>query len=1312
MRPGEICAGRFEILGLAGSGGMGQVYRARDRANGALVALKITHARREPAGNQGPEERLFREAEAIASIGHPGIVQYVAHGHTAEGAAFLAMEWLEGEDLSARLAREPLTIHETLALAARTAGALAAAHAIGIVHRDVKPSNLLLVGGDPRAVKVVDFGIARLGAPAGTRAGVTLGTPGYMAPEQARGERAIDARADVFSLGCVMFECLAGKPAFSGNHAMAILAKILLEDAPRASDLAPGVPAALDDLVARMLSKDPASRPRDGAAVAEAIAALPPIDEAELSARPSRRDPVLTGHEQRLIAAVLVSLGPADREAETVNEGDGGDALDALARIASAHGGRVESLANGGAIAIFSGVGAATDLAQKAVRAATAMRAARPSAPIAIATGRGVLAERWPTGEVIDRAVKLVALPPGLPAVRADDLTAGLVASRFAIDRDEHGALISEQGASEGPRSMRALPFVGRERESAFLDDLFDGCVEDPGARVALVTAPAGAGKSRLVTELTARIRSRSQDAAIWVSRGDPMQAGAPFGMLAPMIRDVAGLGDGREARADLVRFLAGRTTRADAEQVAVFLAELIGEGGGEEPSPAVARKLAAARADPRIMGDQLRRAVEDLIAIETDDKPLVIVLDDLHWGDRPSIDALDAALRNLADRPLFVVAAARPEVHALFPGIFRERALQEMKLGELTRKGAEKLARVMLGGAASAEVIERVITRAAGNAFYLEELLRAARAGRGDELPETVLAMASARFEALDAPSRRLLRAASVFGQVFWDAAALSLVAGVTDTLDLRDRLEELQRREIVVPRAGSRFPGERERAFRHALLRDAAYATLTDRDRALGHKLAAEWLTRAGEREAAVLAEHHARAGDPERAAAAYQRAAEKALGASDLASAIAFADRALNVGRDPAFAGRSITIGITPGDRGAMRLIQAEAHGWRGEMTEAEAASREAVSLLVEGSAAWCKAAGELSVALTKLGRYADLEALLGVVLAQGKAHEVEAHHVSLWARLSSMLFTAGRRADAERALDRVSAVDLALLTPADVGRDSASAGRSIARAWVGDARSWSALYRDDLGESLREEEGALAAFEEVGDLRAACFIRVGLGVAYREIGLFAEAERALRDAHAEASRLGLGRVRATAAHNLGIVVADHGAIAEGRALEEASILAFDAEKDHRLGSAARYYLADILMRAGDLDAALREAVRAEEVAAAGGSESSKIPAIATLARVELAMGRIDAALADAERAKRALDAAGGIEEGDVLVRLTHIEALLAAGRGDDAREALAVAAERVQQKADKIREDALRERFLAIPAHVRIRDLMRS
>ncbi len=304
---------RFVLERLAGAGGMGEVYRANDEQSGLSVAVKIMRW-----GSSDDAARFVREARILSELDHPCIVRHIAHGVMEEGVPWLAMEWLEGEDLAVRLRRGRLSVHETLRVAQHVAEGLAMAHARGFVHRDLKPSNLFLVGGQCDDVRILDFGIAvaRLSTRM-TRTGMLLGTPGYMAPEQARGEEMVDARADVYSLGSVLFECLTGEPLFSGVHVAALLAKVLFEEAPRLRDKLPTAPFALDALLAQMLTKDPAERFENAQVLAGALKSLGRFDDTEVhvvrqSVAPAA--PSLTIGEKKGVAVIFIAAPDADHE--------------------------------------------------------------------------------------------------------------------------------------------------------------------------------------------------------------------------------------------------------------------------------------------------------------------------------------------------------------------------------------------------------------------------------------------------------------------------------------------------------------------------------------------------------------------------------------------------------------------------------------------------------------------------------------------------------------------------------------------------------------------------------------------------------------------------------------------------------------------------------------------------------------------------------------------------------------------------------------------------------------------------------------
>ncbi|MFO0616196.1 MAG: serine/threonine-protein kinase [Polyangiaceae bacterium] len=261
MRVGDLLERRFRLDHLVGSGAMGLVFRAKDLAVGGDVAVKVL---KRPDSASGTEEasRFEREAEILLALQHPSVVRYVAHGRTSAAEPFLVMEWLVGETLKARMERAPLTLPETIDVGLALASALSGAHARGVVHRDVKPANVYLVRGSTSLVKLLDFGVARTRTGrALTEAGTAIGTPAYMSPEQATGERDVAAPSDVFSLGTLLFELVSGARPFDAEELLDMLMKLTIEPAPPLASRAPSAPIELAALVDGMLAKTPASRP-------------------------------------------------------------------------------------------------------------------------------------------------------------------------------------------------------------------------------------------------------------------------------------------------------------------------------------------------------------------------------------------------------------------------------------------------------------------------------------------------------------------------------------------------------------------------------------------------------------------------------------------------------------------------------------------------------------------------------------------------------------------------------------------------------------------------------------------------------------------------------------------------------------------------------------------------------------------------------------------------------------------------------------------------------------------------------------------
>jgi len=262
--------GRYQLERELGRGMMGIVYAAQDPDLGRRVALKtIQVGFAIPESERAAfEKRFMQEARAAAVLSHPGIVVVHDVGRDSEtNTPYIALEFMEGRTLADLTAGgEPMPWPKAARLVAQLAEALAHAHAKGIVHRDVKPANIMVL--DTGQSKVMDFGIAKLPASTLTSTGEFFGTPAYMSPEQARGDP-VDPRTDLFSLGCVLFQILTGKKPFDGPSLPVILMRVMQESPPAPSQLQPGLPSGLDQIVARALDKDRAHRYGDGRAMAE-----------------------------------------------------------------------------------------------------------------------------------------------------------------------------------------------------------------------------------------------------------------------------------------------------------------------------------------------------------------------------------------------------------------------------------------------------------------------------------------------------------------------------------------------------------------------------------------------------------------------------------------------------------------------------------------------------------------------------------------------------------------------------------------------------------------------------------------------------------------------------------------------------------------------------------------------------------------------------------------------------------------------------------------------------------------------------------
>jgi serine/threonine protein kinase len=303
--------GNYQLESLLGDGAMGEVYRARDRETGRSVAVKVLIESK--TQNPSVRDRFEREWRVMQGISHPNVISLLDWPKHKHGLLYFAMELLDGETLYHRLEREKVPLEVAVTIFVQLAEALTAVHAAGIVHRDVKPQNIFLTedaSGNTR-VKLLDFGLARVAGSQITGSGLIVGTPAYVAPEQASGDK-VDERVDVYALGLVMYRVFTGQHPFSSDDQVTTLGHQLLSPPPPLSWLDEGIPEALETLVLRMLRKRPEDRPQTMTAVSEELAAIArgesdhPI---RLSNPPDDRYGPLNPLAESLVKGALVTKG-------------------------------------------------------------------------------------------------------------------------------------------------------------------------------------------------------------------------------------------------------------------------------------------------------------------------------------------------------------------------------------------------------------------------------------------------------------------------------------------------------------------------------------------------------------------------------------------------------------------------------------------------------------------------------------------------------------------------------------------------------------------------------------------------------------------------------------------------------------------------------------------------------------------------------------------------------------------------------------------------------------------------------------------
>lgn len=902
--------GPYRLDRLLGRGGMGAVWRAWDERLERWVALKQVRA---DVTLRHGRERLWREARAAARLNHPSIVHVYDILEGTDGD-WIVMELVLGKTVRRLLEEEKAFPPERAVRICReiTAG-LAEAHAQGVLHRDLKATNVIVTSSGH--AKILDFGLAkempREGRPGGgektlSGPGLVLGTCYAMSPEQVLG-RPLDERSDLFSLGSLLYEMLTGEAPFRGEIDALSLARVVEYRPPPLRQSHPAIPSAICEIVDRLLQKRREDRPQSAAEVLAALEAATTPSRLKASLRPAPpsrfdgssavtlvelpREPARqSSGERRTVTLVCCALVQLDR-----SSGEAGAlAMEALSQAAIAFeslGREIGQELSGSLGAVFSRTlwlcfgypQAYEDDAERAVRAARELLARFAALPVSAAHRLGVRAgvhtgpalvmphpssgSALQPGETFDIAMAIQSQTPvgriavsaasrqllgkkfstePLPAVHLRDLDATVAVYELGPPR--------EPGSSVGVRSH---PLVNRDAELRILLDRFRLARSGMGQAV-LIAGDAGIGKSRLVQALSEEVAA---EAPAWLTaQGSTFTRNTP---LAPVIRLLTRAIFANEGGAE---GSAGERLRR--------LEEVLDEHGLPRPehAPLLGELLSLPvdeRYPPPGLSPEARRkrtlaSILALFSAMAERRPLVLVIEDLHWIDPSTLEFLDLLLAEISVLPLLLVATFRPEFKA--PWRHLTTATQLSLTGLSEGHAAQLVRQVAEGKGLPAEVHREIVERTDGIPLFVEELTKAVletetplRDSAG--IPLTLDGSLLARLDRLG-DAKAVAQLAAVLGRTFSLELleALSPIKGAA----LQSALGRLVQAEILYrrgPAQGARY------TFKHALIQDAAYLSLLASDRRDLHQrlagLLAEEFPAVAEAEPELMAHHCERGG-----------------------------------------------------------------------------------------------------------------------------------------------------------------------------------------------------------------------------------------------------------------------------------------------------------------------------------------------------------------------------------------------------------------------------------------------------------------
>ncbi|MEL6345429.1 MAG: TOMM system kinase/cyclase fusion protein [Myxococcota bacterium] len=1018
---------RYTDLSLIGEGGFGSVYRARQTQTGQSVAIKLLQrpAAIRPDAHERRAARFRREMALCSRLHHPNIVRIIDSG-VAGDDLYAVFEYVPGRTLSKFILEEgPLSIPEANRLMGEVLDALACAHRLGVVHRDLKPQNIMITQTGARAHAVVlDFGVAGI-TDAGdaletlTRTREFVGTPSYAAPEQLRGSEPTPA-ADLYSWALCYLESVTGERVINGHSFSDILYKQLgPEPIP--------VPAWIEQrpiggVLNEVLDKDPMLREDSASVLLEMLQFLN-----------EERSTALTTEESEGELRQLVFLGcqlSVDAPGDVASDELVWESYTALRDLVEQHEGELLSSFGDRHMACFGLRSAREDDAYRAGRAALALHRwaerRRPAHALNQALHVGIVR----TGDAALRAAMssaardlsslLIHAAPGTTAV--SDAAATALRRRFVL-RDVSGAqtLVEEKGPDQVDTfHNRRRPFFGREEELSLTVQRIRQAHNGSGQSV-LITGEAGIGKSRFLAEVSYRIETPELR---WLeARCAPELHNASFAPIAQLLEQLIGLGK-IEGPAEKLRRL---------EQ---FL-----EAHGFSPPetiPLIAGVLSLPlpptsppqMVEPALLKRQLTNTLLALFFEAADQRPTVVVIEDLHWIDPTSLELLSTLIGEVSESQLAVLLAARPEFSTSWP------TTMGLQLGRLGVEDLTRLAADIAGVPTLPPEVNRLITeRSDGIALFAEELTRALiddgllRVASGQvfldgpldtqRVPTSLRALMTSRLDRLGA-ARSTAQLASAIGREFELPLLTAISSREPQVIQLE--LDDLAMAGLVFRR---RRQSGRVYIFKHALIRDTAYESMLPDNRILVHARIGQALEQTfpgtARRRPDLLAYHFAAAAQKTRALPYAVTAAQNALQRSSNLEALSHGQQALTWLDDVNDEQQRATLELTLNSVLAPAVMSTRGYG----APELEQYIERSLSLLDEirdGPHTFPTLWGAVMYNNARGGRQETAIQLARRLVMLSEQADSDDMRVAAYSILSICLFPAGHTAEAQQAADR--------------------------------------------------------------------------------------------------------------------------------------------------------------------------------------------------------------------------------------------------------------------------------------------------